>query len=478
MKKFIKFISLIMTVVMLVLTFGSCSAIKFAIMTEPARAIYLYEQMQLSLGTAYSYNVVTDMTIDQTLGNESKKSEYKIEVLLSDYGEDTMKYVERNYETVNGTPQLQGVFGFSDGKMFISREDNNMLSKLDTEAFINFMGETSSDDTYFDMSILNCENSSYIKDDGIYRVYLSEFYGEAEPCLLNLASNLLGINKGLLTFKAYSVEAELDKDYYPISEKEVLEVEANFGAEGVMSLKLTMNTSYLNIDETVKVNIPDLIAYRVISDLRPVMLASSAYKARSLESDGAFSFERNESDIINGVKTQYSFTYDIRYGGFGDEFGYTITGRAINGSSVTDVKEEYSDGILKSDIDFNGQDYDNSSDVVSAEHAHYKFVSDYLYTFNFDIDLVDTVEVINNDNGTQKIKIQVNVNDERIVSRFFLDEKYGSYKVDYYEYIFVFNEQGEIASCTMQGASSGDYSSLSSWTVTFADDKNETAQAE
>ena len=452
MKKILKIMSLIMTVVLLTLTLGSCSAIKFAIMTDPAKAIYLYEQMQFTAGAAYSANIVTDMTIDQTLGKDVRKNEYRFEVSFSDMGEETMKYIERNYETINGISQLQGVFGFSDGKVFISRDDNNMLSTINAEGFIDFMGETSSDDTYFDMSILNCGKSSYIEDDGIYRVSLSEFYGEAEPCLVNVAANMLGINKGLLKFKAYSIEAELDEDYYPISETEVLEVEANFGSEGIMSLKLTMKTNYSDIDEPITVDIPNLTSYRTISDLPSVMIASQKYNDFFMEASGSFRMSSKYLSKDGTTQTRSSVEYGVDYTDDDNGFKYTVDTRLASSMTAVNYVVTYVDGVKR--VDYDKAEYEDTYDNVAESVAQYAFVYSYLDMLRFDVSWILDVTVTENADGGRSVKMNADVSNSYIISLFVDEELANKISVESYTYTFNYDADGNLLSCVAKGESS------------------------
>ncbi len=440
-----------MTLVLLTLALGSCNAIKFAVMTDPARAIYLYKQMYRTMGNAQSYKVNTDMVLDRRLGEDVRKFEYRFESSLSNMGGEKMKYIEKDYETINGISQLQGVFGFSDGKMFISRKDNNMVSALSADEFIDFMNENSADDeTSFNMSILNCGKSSYTETESGYKVSLSEFYDDAVPCLVARASNILGVNRGLLSFKSYLIEAEMNEDYVPIKETEVLEVEVIWGYEGKMRVKLTTSTEYSDINDAVTVDIPELATYRKITDIRPILLASNNCKAFMVGESGNFGYQQEIFAKKDSVTVKVTTNYDIEYGDKDGSFEYSVIGDIRRDFKTQALEERYKNGTLKYKITDNQQTQEHSDNILETI-AKFEFTSIYLNLLQFDVSTVKEVEIADDSSDKQTVTIVADVYDEQLRQMFRINSE-NVLKTGEFIYVFVYDVNGELLSVELSGA--------------------------
>ncbi len=452
MKKFLRIIALVMTVALFVLTLSSCNSIKLSKMTEDEKAIYFYDRMCEKLEDAQSYIINSNMKVEQKFGEITDDSELRIEASLSDKDGDGLKYVEKEYEIEDGKPELQGEFGFDDGKIFLSLEENKMVSEVNAEDFRVFMDETTKiEDADFNITTDNCAKTSYNKTENKgYKVAFSNFSGDAVSALVARMSNLLGLNRGILTVKSYSLDAEMDKKYIPLNETEIIELEVNFGYEGSMSLKLTVNTEYSNVNEDVTPEIPDLGAFKAISDVRAVMLANMNVKSFTTSDSGSFNYHMKIS-AKNAIATAAATTkYDIEYGNKDSGFEYTLDGSisASTGEKQT-VKMEYKNENLKKNITVNGKST-QSNDNISADIVKYEFATVYLNVLQFDMTKVKSVESTTSETGDKSVKVIADVNDEALRKMYQFNSE-NILTTEEFTYVFVYNGEGDIISIELTG---------------------------
>lgn len=450
MKKTIKIIAVIITLALLTLSLSSCS-ITLRTLSEDEIAIYHYNRMYDRLNEALSYTVNTKMKIEQRFDDFTNDFEFRTEVSFSDL--NGLKYVEKEYTIEDGSTELQGEFGFSDGKMFLSIDDNKMVSELSAEDFRTFMDESSVEGASFEITPENCSRTSYEKtDDYGYKVAFSNFSGDAIPAIEMQMGSLLGLNKGFLNIKSYSVNAEMDEDHFPIKMTEVIELDADMGNDVIVSTKLTSNTEFLNINGDVKPAIPDLTKYKAISDIRPVMIANRDVKSFNISDSGEFHYCH---DIIAKKGTDYyrgGSDLDIIYGETEGNFEYSAIGtlRVNSNTPNQSVEEIYKNGTLKYITVSNGDKKEQNINIPENT-ARYEFVYAYLYVLMFDISTVTEVSVAPLGDGQKKVTIKADVTEDMVLEMFDFGDD-ANFKLSAFEYTFIYDAEGELKSASVKGS--------------------------
>lgn len=408
MKKSLKFIALVMSVLLLCGSLVSCSidmdldSMKMSIMTDPAKAIYLYRLCAEKADEASSGRIDIERTIDIQHGDIKEKHKYKREIFKSDYNTEAMKFLAKESYQYGETAVTNDnyvyseaekySYGFSEGKMFSSEYDNKMYSDTSFDEYIASYVDSHISLPEFKLNITTCANSSYTeKEDGGYTVELGEFYGEALPVIVDWVAKRMVTNSNSVLINSYTIKADMTADYSPISTSFV--IDATIDAETDYSQKVVFNVQKTYFDLDKEVEIPNLTDYTKVSDLRMLDRIENAISAFLSSDEGEikekYEDKREEKRAYTNQVETYTQSTNFKYGKTSGKWGYSLDAYIqYEDGSNGKVTETYEDGVKS--VNVRGK---TSTDKLSEQEAREYFLSTYkMGLFVYDRSLVDSFE--------------------------------------------------------------------------------------
>ena len=425
MKRSMKIISLIMAIVLLCGSLISCRAIKLMFSNDEAKAIYLYELCQEEAQEADSGKIEKAITINIKNDEKEDKFVYKTETIKSNYNSKDMNYLV-NVENTGGGDREVYSYGFSDGKMFTSKEKRKIYTEMSAGDAVKYI-EGIKDEPDFEINVENCTTPTYTKkDDGGYVVELKDFSAEAIKAISVWMAEKVGVDRSSVAINSYVITAEMDKKYMPSTVKIAIDGFLYHTVPGESrELKANAEIKYSEMGAEVTLEEPNIDGYLAVPDLGILDRIDAAQKKLYVSDFGELSTKVTEKHIYTFKTETYSSDTLTKYNKLSGYWSFSSKTNITADGETLSFSEGYLDGKLTMRIG-------SASEKIEATEAEAKeylqLIKESYFIYNRWIGITGTYEV---NSGKDTTTVVFNVDPTSIN----LDEYFvvGGYKKSDYQ---------------------------------------------
>lgn len=406
MKRSMKIISLIMAIVLLCGSLVSCRAIKLMFSNDKEKAIYFYELCQDEAIKVSSGKIEKSTTITVKGDEEDDRFVYKTETIKNNYGSKDMKYLV-NVEATGGGNRDVYSYGFSDGKMFTSKEKRKIYTEMAASDAIKYI-EGIKDEPDFEINVENCTTPTYTKkDDGGYVVELKEFSAEAIVAISEWLAGKVGVDRSSVAVNSYVITAEMDKKYMPSTVKIEIEGFLYHTVPGESRvLKANTEIKYSEMGTEVTLETPNIDGYLAVPDLGILDRIDAAQKKLYVSDFGDLSTKVTEKHIYTSKTESYESDTKTKYNKLSGNWSFSSKTNITAYGETLSFSEGYLDGTLTLRVGSASQKLEAS---VAEAKEYLQGIKESYFIYNRWIGIMSTYEV-KSDKDTTTVVFNVDPN--------------------------------------------------------------------